>query len=681
VALELGVVSFVVLFQELALIRWLPTQVRVLAYFPNLILIAAFLGLGLGCLRAGRRSLLWTWPVSLLAVVAAAFALSRIIFTQHSASEHLFLLYYDLPPGAPVVPDVRPPIVLFFVLAALSFMPLGQFVAERLSDFRARSSVLWGYCFDIGGSLLGVTAFALLGFSGAFPLAWFALVAAVGAFLFRRAGRGLLIYVGLAAATLLVVARAERAHHYSPYYAITLDRPAGEDWFAILTNGSLHQRAFGVGAERPLSGTMALTRRGYHRPYRLLGRPVRRALVVGAGSGNDVAVLLAEGAQHVDAVEIDPVILEAGRRHHPDRPYDSPRVRAHNTDARSFLNDSREQYDLIVFGTLDSMTSLSALANVRLDNFVYTLDCLRAARSRLTPDGGIVLYFMVATDYIDVRLMAMLTQVFGELPFVEREHYLYFNRVYMAGPAFARQGGEERRTQVDALLRAARGLELPSDDWPFLYLRDRGLSAFYVSLAALFALLAALGVFGLSGEMRRTLRAGGIDVEMFLFGLAFLLLETRSVTQMSLAWGVTWLTSAVVFGSILLMVLLGTLAAQLRPPAYAWGFAGLALTLLASYATPTSLLLGSSLAPRLALSLLFVGAPIFFASVLFALRFRARESAAAAFGWNLLGAVAGGLLEMVSMAVGFKALLLLALLAYLLAALLHVRAGRPAPAV
>ena len=45
---QLLAVSFVVLFQELALIRWLPVQVRVVAYFPNLILIGAFLGLGLG---------------------------------------------------------------------------------------------------------------------------------------------------------------------------------------------------------------------------------------------------------------------------------------------------------------------------------------------------------------------------------------------------------------------------------------------------------------------------------------------------------------------------------------------------------------------------------------------------------------------------------------------------------
>src|SRR5881409_2400866 len=105
-ARSLALASFTVLFQELALIRWLPSAVRVLSYFPNLILISAFLGLGIGCLRAGKRSLLVLWPVSLLALAAAAAALRGIAFTQEGAGEHLWLLYSDLV-SPRVVGDVR----------------------------------------------------------------------------------------------------------------------------------------------------------------------------------------------------------------------------------------------------------------------------------------------------------------------------------------------------------------------------------------------------------------------------------------------------------------------------------------------------------------------------------------------------------------------------------------------
>ena len=179
-SLELAAASCVVLVQELALIRWLPAQVRVLAYFPNLVLLGAFLGLGLGCQRAGRRSLLLAWPVLLLAVVAAAAAMSRVAFTAESASEHLFLLYYDLPPGSPVVNGVALPITACFVLCALSFVPLGQFVASRLDAFRERGSALRGYAWDIAGSLLGVIAFSAVSFAGAFPVVWFAVFLALG---------------------------------------------------------------------------------------------------------------------------------------------------------------------------------------------------------------------------------------------------------------------------------------------------------------------------------------------------------------------------------------------------------------------------------------------------------------------------------------------------------------------
>lgn len=676
-SLELLTASFVVLVQELALIRWLPGQVRVLAYFPNLVLLSAFLGLGLGCLRAGRRSLLAAWSVSLLLVVTAAAAMSRVAFTAQSASEHLFLLYYDLPRGAPVVRGVSFPIAVCFVLCALSFVPLGQLIAERLNAFRIRSGALRGYAWDIAGSLLGVIVFSLASFAGAFPIVWFSMLLGLGLVFLGGPRWWRAAHVVIGGAVLLIVVRSERGEIYSPYYAISVSQAAGRPDFAVLTNGSLHQHAFPVArSDRGLSTERQLTREGYHLPYRLLARKPRRALVVGAGTGNDVAVLLDEGADRVDAVEIDPAILELGKRH-PDRPYASPRVHAINTDARSFLNRTRETYDLIVFGTLDSMTRLSALSNVRLDNFVYTTECLRSARERLAADGGLIMYSMVATPYIDARLAGMLTLVFGETPVVEAMHYGLFNRILMAGPAFAHLEGAERRANAPlALRRVLARLELPSDDWPYLYLSRRGINGFYLELLAAFGALSVLGVAAASPEMRHSLTRGRrVDWEMFLFGLAFLLLETRSVTEMNLAWGGTWITSAVVFGSILAVVLAATLLAQLRPLGYAVGMAGLVGSLLVAYLVPAEILVGSSTLGKLGLSILFVGAPIFFAASCFAVLFRGRELSSTAFGWNLLGSVAGGFLEFTSMAVGLKALLLLALAAYLAALLIRLRTG------
>src|SRR6185312_5358084 len=69
--------------------------------------------------------------------------------------------------------------------------------------------------------------------------------------------------------------------------------------------------------------------------------PFGEVMIVGAGSGNDVAAALRSGARHVDAVEIEPVLNELGRNDHPDRPYDDPRVTIHLDDGRSFVRKSR----------------------------------------------------------------------------------------------------------------------------------------------------------------------------------------------------------------------------------------------------------------------------------------------------------------------------------------------------
>ena len=48
-------ISFLVLFVEMASIRWLNASVTILAYFNNPILISCFFGLGVGCLLAPRK--------------------------------------------------------------------------------------------------------------------------------------------------------------------------------------------------------------------------------------------------------------------------------------------------------------------------------------------------------------------------------------------------------------------------------------------------------------------------------------------------------------------------------------------------------------------------------------------------------------------------------------------------
>ncbi len=662
VAVELVAASFIVLFQELALIRWLPSQVRVLAYFPNIVLLSAFLGLGIGCLIPARRAVAAWWPLGLLAAILGGVVLGRFAFTHEAPGEHFWLFYFDMP-KAPVVHGIRIPILIAFVVSAISFIPLGQFIASRLQHFRERGRALSGYVFDLIGSLAGVIVFAIASFYQTFPVVWFAIICVTAIAFLARGFRMRLVWGLVLTGALFTVYQAERASFYSPYYALkTVPKNNG---FLVLANGSSHQFANRLSSRDSLNGDDQWLRSGYRIPYRLARTKIRRVLILGAGTGNDVAVALDFGAEQIDAVEIDPVILNLGRRLHPNRPFASPRVNVINGDARSFLNSTGQKYDLIVFGTLDSMTRLSALSNVRLDNFVYTSECFAAAAKRLAPGGGLAIYFDVNRPYIENYILVMLTRATGRMPQTVAAEFGMFNRIFLAGPAYEHL----TRAQLSPAKTAeVSGVQAPTDDWPFLYLEERAISPFYLSMIGSILIIALISVMAISPQMRDALRMrGGFDAEMFLFGMSFLLLETKSVTEMSLVWGATWLTNAVVFGCILATVLVATLLTRAFGASWRVGAIGLVITLTASYLIPLNLALTMNVWLRALVSAAFVGGPIFFAAVSFAALFADREAADQAFGWNLLGAVTGGLLEFSSMMLGIRSLALIALIGYLVA--------------
>src|SRR5439155_22983428 len=112
-------------------------------------------------------------------------------------------------------------------------------------------------------------------------------------------------------------------------------------------------------------------------------RRFNHALILGAGSGSDVATALAYGVESVTAVEIDPEIQALGAEFHPDRPYSDPRVSVVIDDGREFLRNTGQKYDLIIFALPDSLTLTSSVANLRLESFLLTQDSIASARKAL----------------------------------------------------------------------------------------------------------------------------------------------------------------------------------------------------------------------------------------------------------------------------------------------------------
>jgi hypothetical protein len=109
-------------------------------------------------------------------------------------------------------------------------------------------------------------------------------------------------------------------------------------------------------------------------------------------------------------------------------------------------------------------------------------------------------------------------------------------------------------------------------------------------------------------------------------------------------------------------------------------FAALAV----AWAVPPSALLALSPVPRFVVAVTIAFAPIFLANMVFAQRFRGTADATTAFGANLLGAMIGGILEYLSLIVGYRWLLVLVALLYGLAFVTgrrHLRVAGPAGAL
>ena len=143
----------------------------------------------------------------------------------------------------------------------------------------------------------------------------------------------------------------------------------------------------------------------YEMPYQRLATPPKDVLIVGAGNGNDVAAALAAGAEHVDAVEIDPRAAGPRRRRiTPTHPYDDPRVTRITNDGRAYLQQTDKKYDLIIFALPDSLTLVSGQSAVRLESFLFTKEAMEAARDHLNPDGAFSMYNFYREPWLLDRL-------------------------------------------------------------------------------------------------------------------------------------------------------------------------------------------------------------------------------------------------------------------------------------
>ena len=160
----------------------------------------------------------------------------------------------------------------------------------------------------------------------------------------------------------------------------------------------------------------------------------------------------------------------------------------------------------------------------------------------------------------------------------------------------------------------------------------------------------------------------------FVLGIAFLLLETRSIVTFSLLFGSTWLVNALVFFAVLASVLLAILVASRFTIRRTWWlYAALLGSIALAYAVPPASLLIEPPWLRYVAAGALAFAPVFFANLVFSYSFRDTRTADMAFASNLFGAMVGGAIEYVALITGYQALLLVVAGLYIAAYVLAER--------
>lgn len=698
---RLFLISFVVLFLQVALIRWMPAYVRLLSYFSNFILLAAFLGIGVGCLLTRVRSLFVWFPAVQALVIGAVYFLRLEVAVPSSTT-----IYFSSGTTGPIIPIeswmLLP--VLFIVVAAL-FMTLAQTLGRALEEGQRP---LVAYSINLAGSLLGTVAFAVMSYFELPPTAWFAAAFLLALpFVFDAKPVLAAVNVGLLAASLFMVHALALNTIWSPYYKITTLLNAETKETVVEVNNIFHQSMAPVAHKEYF----------YQWPYRVLGDNHEDVLILGAGSGTDVASSLMHGSKRIDAVEIDPVIVRLGRQYHPDKPYLDPRVHVVTDDARHFLRTTQKKYDLVVFALIDSLTLQSGYTSVRLESYMFTEESFRAVRDRLKPDGVLVVYNYFRERWLVDRLANTAAVAFGTEPLVHTHQEHGYLGVMMIGPGLAKvkdwpaiPDRVEAYNHPDVIspgrpLVRDQSVVPATDNWPFLYMKYPEIPGHYLGALALVLTVSVLAVgatlrfggassgTGAGGDgggtagntMRATVGAGGgqgraaavavaaprgFPWHFFFLGVGFMLLETKSIIQFALLWGSTWVVASLTIASVLTMAMAATWVVSRVEITRPWGVGAALLALLgASYLLPIGRLAFDSLALESLVYALLMFSPIFCAGLLFGSSLKRSTHVSRDYGANLLGAMVGGVAEYISLVSGFQFLLVLIAACYVCALL------------
>lgn len=683
-AFQLFLVSLLSLFCEMLVIRWLSTEIRIFAYFKNLPLMAAFWGLGLGFFWSSKKSDLFKLsPLFLLyfsglMTVAIGLGLNHLSFIDSST----IMMFGSFQGSTPLnLLYSITALVLVFILSASIFVGLGQRTGQLFDQLKP----LEAYSYNIAGALAGIVLFTLLSNYQLGPGVWLIVAGLLYLLIHRHLTPIMLVALGVAYMAYLSPYFSRQLYGpdyvttvWSPYYRIDVKRSRlaqEENSVAIGYDIFINYDSFQsmLDCTPATLAQVSESRKKemlefFERAFRAVPKEHPDVLILGSGTGSDVAAALRAGAAHIDAVEIDRSIYNLGKQLHPEHPYDSPKVKVHIMDARTFLKRAKNTYDIIDYALLDSHTAFSSLSSLRTDNYIFTTESFQDATKLLRPQGYIATTFICFPDWLWSRHSIDLLSGTGSMPHGYHWTTSLPTGFLIAGPTL------EANTPI-SFSHPSRKVEIDTnipeitDDWPFLFLPARGIPGTYI--VPIFAILLVCLL-----PVSRSLTSGSTNLlnwQMFYLGMGFMLLEVRAIASMSLLCGATWTVNSLVIGGVMLAILIANLIAVRLPPRVApWLVAMAIITImLSSMVNVSDLNALPTVAANFAGTTLYL-CPLFFAGALFSTLFKQTSSASQALAFNMFGGLIGITLEYCSMIFGIRGLAFIAISIYGIVMLLEL---------
>jgi len=703
---ELFLLSLTSLFVELLIIRWISADIRAFTIFKTFPLVTCFVGLGVGMAIPTDKWFRFT-PAAILQTVLTIRISQIVMFRGAILARYIFpsLTTYqwaDFEANTATTWLFVGTFMLVLMLYLAGPFSICLCLGNRLGQLFGSMKPLTAYSINVAGALVGGTLFGICSYLSFTPGALWILPAAIIAYyLLRlpdasgRAKTGLLATLVIAVAAAFWIPKdpqnAEATTFWSPYQKIDVvpckvnvdvNGVTKQVLYAVevRANWLSYQLGLNIGKLKELGMNdaqlklFAAANDRYSVPF--LVRKPKDTLIVGAGSGTDVCQALNFGAEHVDAVDIDPIILSIGKTMNPGHPYLSTNVRPICDDARHYFDTCNKKYDLIVFGLLDSQTVVGMGSSIRVDNFVYTKQSFAKVLDLLKPGGLVVLTFGAPYDFLGERLFCTIKEAAGYAPIVIRGR----ESNYQGRHGFTYIFGQEVKDgtlklpplpsslYIDSMQNVKCGRIL-TDDWPYLYLNPEGIDVPYILVVAEILLLSLY-----CGRKLLFAPFEPRSWQLFFQGAAFMLLELQSISRLALVWGATWITTSIVINGVLLMILLANFVVARqkslleRKESMVWGL--LFVLILLSYFLPIDTVLhmfGNQIwLGQVAVTLVTI-LPIFGAGLIFAIAFAGIQLSARALAFNLFGSVVGAMLEYFSNMIGINNLVLLAVVLYGLA--------------